>query len=197
MYKQIKRILDLIFIILFFPIIMTIIILVSLLIKLSDYKNNILYKQDRVGQNGAIFTIYKFRTMVKNNNIGENAVSTSIDDQRITTLGKFLRKHRLDEFPQFFNVFIGNMSIIGPRPEQKIFVDKLSSQLENYNKRLKVRPGITGLAQIKHGYTSGDLDDEKIKLNYDIEYVNNISLYNDTKILLNSIFVILLGLGSR
>ena len=197
MYKQIKRVLDLIFIILFFPLIMMIIIIVSILIKLSDYKSNVLYKQDRVGQDGNIFTIYKFRTMIENDNIGKNALSTSIDDDRITSLGKFLRKHRLDEFPQFFNVFIGNMSIIGPRPEQKKFVEKLSAQLTDYNKRLKVKPGITGLAQIKHGYTSGEIHDEKIKLSYDIEYVENISIYNDTKILITSIFVVLLGLGSR
>ena len=135
--------------------------------------------------------------MIENDNIGKNALSTSIDDDRITSLGKFLRKHRLDEFPQFFNVFIGNMSIIGPRPEQKKFVEKLSAQLTDYNKRLKVKPGITGLAQIKHGYTSGEIHDEKIKLSYDIEYVENISIYNDTKILITSIFVVLLGLGSR
>ena len=197
MYKKNKRIFDLIFIIFFSPIIIMITFVVGLIIKLTDINNDIFYKQERVGKDGKLFTIYKFRTMVKNDNHGLNAVSTSVNDTRITKIGKFLRKHRLDEFPQFFNVFIGDMSIIGPRPEQKIFVKELSLKLKNYNKRLNVRPGITGLAQIKHGYTSGNIDEEEKKLNYDIKYVNHITFFNDIKILFSSIFVILFGVGSR
>ena len=164
---------------------------------MTDVSNDIFYKQERVGKDGKLFTIYKFRTMIKNDNYGTNAVSTSIDDQRITKIGKFLRKHRLDEFPQFFNVLIGDMSIIGPRPEQKVFVEKLSLRLKNYNTRLNVKPGITGLAQIKHGYTSGNIDEEEKKLKYDIKYINHITFYNDIKILFSSIFVVLFGVGSR
>ena len=197
MYKKTKRIFDLIFIILFSPIIVIITLAVGLVIKLTDVNNDIFYKQERVGKDGKLFTIYKFRTMIKNDNYGTNAVSTSIDDQRITKIGKFLRKHRLDEFPQFFNVLIGDMSIIGPRPEQKVFVEKLSLRLKNYNTRLNVKPGITGLAQIKHGYTSGNIDEEEKKLKYDIKYINHITFYNDIKILFSSIFVVLFGVGSR
>ena len=197
MYKKNKRIFDLIFIIFFSPIIIIITLTVGLIIKLTDISNDIFYKQERVGKDGKLFMIYKFRTMVKNDNYGVNAVSTSVDDARITKIGKFLRKHRLDEFPQFFNVFIGDMSIIGPRPEQKVFVEKLSLRLKNYNTRLNVKPGITGLAQIKHGYTSGNIDEEEKKLNYDIKYINHITFYNDIKILFNSIFVVLFGVGSR
>tara|TARA_Y100001970_G_scaffold282579_1_gene395695 strand:- start:475 stop:1068 length:594 start_codon:yes stop_codon:yes gene_type:complete len=197
MYKKTKRIFDLIFIIFFSPIIIITTFTVGLIIKLTDLNNDIFYKQERVGKDGKLFTIYKFRTMIKNDNYGTNAVSTSIDDQRITKIGKFLRKHRLDEFPQFFNVLIGDMSIIGPRPEQKVFVEKLSLRLKNYNTRLNVKPGITGLAQIKHGYTSGNIDEEEKKLKYDIKYVNHITFYNDIKILFSSIFVILFGVGSR
>ena len=197
MYKKTKRIFDLIFIIFFSPIIIITTFTVGLIIKLTDLNNDIFYKQERVGKDGKLFTIYKFRTMIKNNNYGTNAISTSIDDQRITKIGKFLRKHRLDEFPQFFNVLIGDMSIIGPRPEQKVFVEKLSLRLKNYNTRLNVKPGITGLAQIKHGYTSGNIDDEEKKLNYDIKYINHITFYNDIKILFDSIFVVLFGVGSR
>lgn len=197
MYKKNKRIFDLIFIIFFSPIIIIITLTVGLIIKLTDISNDIFYKQERVGKDGKLFMIYKFRTMVKNDNYGVNAVSTSVDDARITKIGKFLRKHRLDEFPQFFNVFIGDMSIIGPRPEQKVFVEKLSLRLKNYNTRLNVKPGITGLAQIKHGYTSGNIDEEEKKLNYDIKYINHITFYNDIKILFDSIFVVLFGVGSR
>ena len=196
MYKKTKRIFDLIFII-FSPLIIIITTFtVGLIIKLTDLNNDIFYKQERVGKDGKLFTIYKFRTMIKNDNYGTNAVSTSIDDQRITKIGKFLRKHRLDEFPQFFNVLIGDMSIIGPRPEQKVFVEKLSLRLKNYNTRLNVKPGITGLAQIKHGYTSGNIDEEE-KLKYDIKYINHITFFNDIKILFSSIFVVLFGVGSR
>ena len=197
MYKKTKRIFDLIFIIFFSPIIIITTFTVGLIIKLTDLNNDIFYKQERVGKDGKLFTIYKFRTMIKNDNYGTNAVSTSIDDQRITKIGKFLRKHRLDEFPQFFNVLIGDMSIIGPRPEQKVFVEKLSLRLKNYNTRLNVKPGITGLAQIKHGYTYGNIDEEEKKLKYDIKYINHITFYNDIKILFSSIFVVLFGVGSR
>ncbi|MAV92826.1 MAG: UDP-phosphate N-acetylgalactosaminyl-1-phosphate transferase [Candidatus Marinimicrobia bacterium] len=192
-----KRFFDLFFIFLFSPVIILIIVLIFCFIKISQPKYNAFYVQQRVGKNGILFRMYKFRTMLINMNVGDNAVTTTENDVRITKLGKFLRKHRLDEFPQFINVLIGNMSIVGPRPEQEKFVKKLSKEIPKYMKRHNVKPGITGLAQIKVGYTSGEVDEVKHKLKYDLEYINDISILNDIYILFKSISVILFGFGSR
>jgi lipopolysaccharide/colanic/teichoic acid biosynthesis glycosyltransferase len=116
------------------------------------------------------------------------------DDPRITRVGKFIRKVRIDEIPQMMNVLNGEMSIIGPRPERPFFVEKLSQQIPYYKRRLKVRPGITGWAQVKHKYDE-TIEDVKIKLRYDLFYIENMSLRMDFKILFRTIFVVLLGKG--
>ena len=116
------------------------------------------------------------------------------DDPRITRVGYFLRKSRLDEVPQFINVLMGNMSLVGPRPERPFFVEKLKKEVSLYSKRMRIRPGITGWAQIKHKYDES-LDDVKRKLRYDLFYIENMSLRMDFKIILSTIKVIFSGKG--
>ena len=116
------------------------------------------------------------------------------DDPRITRVGKFIRKVRIDEIPQMWNVLKGEMSIVGPRPERPFFVEKLSLEIPYYKRRLKVRPGITGWAQVKHKYDE-TIEDVKIKLRYDLFYIENMSLRMDIKILLRTVFVVISGKG--
>ena len=122
---------------------------------------------------------------------------TDINDNRVTRFGSFLRIFRLDEVPQFINILKGDMSLIGPRPEQPHYVDLLVKKYgESFNDRHKVLPGITGLAQVNHGYVS-DLDDYINKINYDLDYVNNISILTDTIIFFKTFFVLIYNKGAR
>jgi exopolysaccharide biosynthesis polyprenyl glycosylphosphotransferase len=161
-------------------------------IKLTS-KGPLLYSQERVGRNGKKFTIYKFRTMVENaEEYGPEWSGPS--DPRITKFGRFLRKTHADEIPQLYNVLKNEMSIVGPRPERPYFVEELKSQIPYYYKRLYIKPGITGWAQIKYEYDSS-LDDVKSKLQFDFYYIENMSLTLDLKIILNTIIVVLLLKG--
>ncbi len=152
-----------------------------------------LYRQVRVGKNGEKFNIYKFRSMRKD---AEKAGPqwAGKHDPRVTFFGRLLRKTHLDEVPQFINVLEGKMSLVGPRPERPFFVDRLSKEIPLYSRRLKVRPGITGWAQVKHKYDE-TLEDVKIKLQYDLFYIENMSIRMDLKIILMTIYVMLLGKG--
>jgi len=116
------------------------------------------------------------------------------DDPRITKVGKFIRKVRIDEIPQMLNVLSGSMSLVGPRPERPFFVEKLSAEIPFYKRRLKVRPGVTGWAQVKHKYDES-VEDVKEKLRYDLFYIENMSLSNDLKILFRTVFVVIFGQG--
>jgi exopolysaccharide biosynthesis polyprenyl glycosylphosphotransferase len=168
-------------------------VITAIAIKLES-PGPMLFTQERCGLNGSLFWIYKFRSMRRDAEKLTGPVWSQKDDPRITKVGKFIRKVRIDEIPQMFNVLKGEMSIVGPRPERPFFVEKLSDEIPYYRRRLKVRPGITGWAQVKHKYDES-IEDVKIKLRYDLFYIENMSLRMDFKIIFRTIFVVLFGKG--
>ncbi|MBI4534964.1 MAG: sugar transferase [Ignavibacteriae bacterium] len=167
-------------------------VLIATIIKLES-PGPVLYKQERVGKDGERFNIVKFRSMRED---AEKAGPqwAGKKDPRVTQVGKILRKLHLDEIPQMWNVLLGHMSLVGPRPERPMFVEKLSREIPMYPRRLKVRPGITGWAQVKHKYDE-TIEDVKKKVQYDLFYIENMSLRMDTKIILSTIYHMLLGRG--
>lgn len=198
-------------------------ILIAIIIKLES-RGPVFYTQERVGLNrrkrdrrtyqksdienrreddrrnksfpGIPFKVYKFRTMVDKAEKESGPVWATKNDPRITRFGKFLRKTRLDEIPQFINVLKGEMSLVGPRPERPEFVEELSGQVENYMKRLNIKPGLTGLAQVSNGYDDS-IESVKQKVKYDLEYINNLSIWLDIKILFRTVWVVLTGKGAQ
>ena len=191
--KKLKRISDITISLLILIMTLPLDIIVSILIKI-DSPGPVLFKQDRIGMNNKIFRIYKFRSMFKDAEKHTGPVWSRKDDPRVTRVGKILRKLRFDEIPQFYNVLKGEMSLVGPRPERPYFVDMLAEQLPYYRRRLKVRPGITGWAQVKHKYDES-IEDVKVKLRYDLFYIENMSFRMDIKILARTILVVLFGKG--
>jgi exopolysaccharide biosynthesis polyprenyl glycosylphosphotransferase len=191
--KKLKRLMDIIISLLILLLSTPITILTSIAIKI-DSEGPIFFKQERLGQNGKPFNVYKFRSMIKDAEKHTGPVWSQKDDPRVTRMGKFVRRARIDEIPQMFNVLKGEMSLVGPRPERAFFVEKLSQEIPYYKRRLKVRPGVTGWAQIKHKYDE-TIDDVKIKLRYDLFYIENMSIRMDFKILLRTVFVVLFGKG--
>jgi exopolysaccharide biosynthesis polyprenyl glycosylphosphotransferase len=191
--KVIKRTIDILFSFFSLLVLSPLLFIVALLIKLTS-KGNILYSQERVGKEGKHFHIFKFRTMIADAEKYSGPVWAGKDDPRITKLGNILRKVRVDEIPQLINVLDGDMSLVGPRPERPFFVEQFSREIPLYSRRLKVRPGITGWAQVKHKYDES-IEDVKKKVEYDLYYIENMSLRLDIKILLNTISVVLLGKG--
>lgn len=158
-----------------------------------DSRGPMLYKQERVGKDGKHFMIIKFRSMVADaERSGPQWAHRR--DSRVTKIGWLLRKLHLDEIPQLWNVLSGHMSLVGPRPERPVFVEKLSREIPLYPRRLKVRPGITGWAQVKHKYDES-IEDVRKKVQYDLFYIENMSLRMDMKILFNTVSHMLLGRG--
>jgi exopolysaccharide biosynthesis polyprenyl glycosylphosphotransferase len=191
--KRLKRISDVVISLIILLLTIPLYILFAIAIKI-DSKGPVLFKQERIGMNSKEFNIYKFRSMYLDAEKHTGPVWSTKDDPRVTRVGKILRKLRIDEIPQFFNVLKGEMSLVGPRPERKYFVEMLAQQLPYYKRRLKVRPGITGWAQVKHKYDES-IEDVKVKLRYDLFYIENMSLRMDLKILARTLLVILFGKG--
>jgi sugar transferase (PEP-CTERM system associated) len=193
--RYIKRLFDiflaLVGIILSFPLF----VIVPLLIKI-DSRGTVLFKQKRIGEGEKFFIIYKYRTMIDGAEKESGPVWSQSGDKRITRMGKFLRKTRIDELPQLFNVLYGDMSFIGPRPERYFFVESLKKQIPYYSERHCLKPGITGWAQVRYEY--GDsMEDAIEKLRYDLYYVKYQSFSLDLLIVLDTIKVVLLGRGGR
>lgn len=171
-------------------------ILVLPLVLIGNFMGNrgsLLYFQERVGRNGKTFFIIKLRSMIKNAE-KNGAVWATKDDIRVTKFGKFLRKSRLDEMPQFINVLKGDMSIIGPRPERPVFVKELSKEIPFYEIRHIIKPGLTGWAQVKSDYASSK-EDALEKLQYDLYYIKKRSVYLDFNILIKTLSTVLFYRG--
>lgn len=159
---------------------------IALAIKL-DSEGDIFYSQERVGLHGKTFRIYKLRTMVKNAEAITGPVFAQSHDPRVTRVGRFMRKSRLDELPQLYNVLRGDMSLIGPRPERMVHVNRLAEKIPFYRTRLVVRPGLTGWAQVRYGYGATD-EDAQTKLEYDLYYIRNASVTLDLTIMMRTVY---------
>ncbi|KEZ48771.1 UDP-phosphate N-acetylgalactosaminyl-1-phosphate transferase [Metabacillus indicus LMG 22858] len=190
-YLMIKRVLDILLSSVSLIVAIPIILITSIFIKLES-KGPAFFKQERSGLNGKSFNIYKLRSM--STDAEKNGPQwASKDDNRVTKVGKFIRKTRIDELPQLFNVFKGDMTIFGPRPERPIFVEQFSKEIPGFDKRTIVKPGLTGWAQVNGGY---DISPED-KLKLDLFYIRNMSLALDFKIMLKTVKVVLTGEGAR
>jgi sugar transferase (PEP-CTERM system associated) len=154
-----------------------------------------LYRQQRVGQQGRVFTVYKFRSMRQDAEAATGAVWAQKNDDRVTAIGRFVRRTRLDELPQLWNVLIGDMSLVGPRPERPEFVSQLSQQIPFYGQRHVVRPGLTGWAQVRYTYGSS-VEDAMEKLQYDLFYIKNLSIALDLFIVFSTIKTVILRRGA-
>lgn len=196
-YLLIKRGLDTLAVLISLPIVLPLALFVAVGIKLSQQQKNepVVFTQQRVGQGGHLFTMYKFRSMVSSAEKDGYQMATH-NDLRVTKFGKFIRKTRLDELPQFINVLKGDMSLIGPRPEQLSFVNQFNETIPFYSYRHIVKPGISGWAQVMHGYAS-DEDETKVKLEHDFFYIKNFSLTLDLLIVIKTIQTMLTGFGAR
>lgn len=167
-------------------------LILMLLVKLTS-KGPVFYSQERIGHNGMPFNIFKFRTMYVDSEKNGPQLSSK-EDPRITPVGRYLRMYRLDEFPQFWNVLIGDMSLVGPRPERQYFIDRIMEKAPHYTHLLRVRPGITSWGQIKFGYAE-NVPQMIERMKFDILYVENMSLAMDLKILFYTVLIMLQGRG--
>lgn len=193
--KMYKRVFDIVLAIAGLVIIFPLFPAVALLIRLES-RAPVLFRQVRVGQGERGFILYKFRTMYMDAEGKTGAVWAQKDDPRITKVGRFLRKTRLDELPQLYNVLKGDMAFVGPRPERPEFVEKLKKIIPYYSERHSIKPGITGWAQIKYSY-GASVEDAIEKLRYDLFYVKHISLFLDLLVILETVKVVAFGRGGR
>lgn len=193
--KILKRLLDIVLSLILLVPAAPLLMITPLLIRLES-KGPALFKQKRVGEKGKEFDIYKFRSMRINAEEGTGPVWAGEKDNRVTRIGAFIRKVRIDELPQIFNVIRGDMSFVGPRPERKFFVDQLSREIPYFDIRTVVKPGITGWTQIKYPY-GATIEDAREKLQYDIYYIKNMSPAFDCLIFFMTIKVVLFGRGAR
>ena len=193
-YGPFKRILDLLIVLVVIPLSIVAGLVAAVAVKVSS-QGTMIYKQRRVGRAGKMFTLYKLRTMYVNSE-SEGPRFASLDDPRITPVGRFLRKFRLDELPQLWNVLRGDLSLVGPRPERESFVEEFIREIPFYSDRHLVRPGITGWAQVNFAYAE-TVDQTREKLKYDLFYIKHMSVWMDMRILLRSVATVITGSGSR
>ncbi len=189
--RILKRVLDVILAFIGIMVCIPIWLIVALIIKV-DSSGSIFYSQSRSGKNGKLFNIIKFRSMVNDAESSTGPIWSKYDDSRITRFGKILRRVHLDETPQLLNILKGEMSIVGPRPERPFFVDKLKQTYPFYSRRLKLRPGVTGWAQINQPFDT-NVKDVHQKLKFDFFYIENLSLKLDFHIIFRTVWVILRG----
>ena len=190
-YNITKRLFDLIIAIIAIILLFIPMLIISIFIR-CDSKGPIFYKQERLGKNGKPFNIIKFRSMIIDAE-KDGARWASKEDERVTRVGKFLRNSRLDELPQLFNIILGQMSFVGPRPEREFFYNKFRTYIDGFEQRLLIIPGLTGFAQINGGY---DLLPEE-KIIFDIEYIKKRSVIMDLKLIFETILVVFSHDGAR
>ena len=191
----VKRTVDIVFGTLGLIVSAPIMLLVAIAVKI-DSKGPILYRQERVGYRRRLFEVLKFRSMRTDAEKNNQPVWAQQNDPRVTRIGGFLRKYRLDELPQFINVIRGDMSFVGPRPERPVFVDILRKEISYYDERHSARPGLTGWAQVRYPY-GATVDDAYRKLEYDLFYLKNMSVLFDCAIILETVRTVLTGSGAR
>ena len=194
LYSAFKRFLDVAVVLLAAPFWVPVMFITGIVIKLES-AGSMIFIQERVGLGNKDFRVYKLRSMCKDSE-KDGAQFAQANDMRITRVGHFIRKPRFDEIPQFINVLKGDMSIIGPRPEQRAFVDQFETEIPFYSYRHVVRPGITGWAQVVHGYAA-DADDTRVKIEHDFYYIKHFSLWLDILIVVKTIRTVLTGFGAR
>ena len=195
MRSAIKRVTDIIFAAAIMAVTWPIMLITAIAIRLES-RGPVLYKQERVGLNGQPFSVVKFRSMRTDAEKDGKPRWATLNDDRVTRVGRFIRKVRIDELPQLFNVLRGEMSMVGPRPERQFFVDELIAKIPYYAVRHSVKPGVTGWAQVRYEYGS-TIEDSVEKLQYDLYYVKNNTLFLDLLIMLETVAVVLTGKGAR
>lgn len=193
MTMRFKRMLDIGLVLIVSPLALGLSALVAAAVKLTAPRSPVFYSQERVGRFGRIFRIHKFRTMKEGAEEGKGAVWSPENDPRITWAGQSLRKYRLDELPQLWNVMKGEMSLVGPRPERPELVEKLEKVIPYYRERENIPPGLTGWAQIRYPY-GATIEDSRAKLEYDLFYLQNLSIALDLRILLRTLRIVLFGM---
>lgn len=193
--SAIKRVFDVIFSSLLLLLTAPLMVLAALAVKLES-RGPVFYRQERVGLNGAPFFVTKFRSMRADAERDGKPRWATKNDDRVTRVGKFIRRTRIDELPQLFNVLAGSMSLVGPRPERQYFVDELVEKIPYFAVRHSVKPGVTGWAQVRYEYGS-TVEDAAAKLQYDLYYVKNHSLFLDLHVLIETVAVVLTGRGAR
>jgi exopolysaccharide biosynthesis polyprenyl glycosylphosphotransferase len=190
--QYVKRLMDIIVSLLSLIVLFPVLLGIAFSIKLNS-KGPVIYSHQRIGRFGKPFRIYKFRSMFVNAEEKGPQLATP-DDPRITKLGKFLRKTRLDELPQFFNVLVGDMSLVGPRPERQFYINKIVEKASHYKKLQRIKPGITSWGQVKYGYAE-NVEQMIERLKYDIVYLEDMSLYTDLKILIYTMYILIKANG--
>jgi exopolysaccharide biosynthesis polyprenyl glycosylphosphotransferase len=191
-FVTVKRGVDIVFATLLLLVLSPVLLLTVLLILLT-MGAPVIFKQERAGRDLKPFAVYKFRTMVRDAEHKSGPVLAEEDDPRVTPLGRILRRYRIDELPQLFNILKGEMSFVGPRPERPYFVDQFVETIPGYRERFRVQPGVTGLAQVMGGYATTP----ERKLKYDLIYMYHQSLAMDAQIVMETLRVVLTGRGAR
>jgi len=190
--QSLKRIMDVVISLVAMIVLIPLYLFTAIGVKLSS-KGPVLYSQERIGKHGRSFKMHKFRSMYVDAESNGPQLSSE-NDPRITPFGRFIRKVRLDEIPQFYTVLKGDMSLVGPRPERQYYIDQIVKRAPHYRLLLKVKPGITSWGQVKFGYAS-NVDEMVERLKYDILYIENMSIAMDIKILIYTMLIVLQGRG--
>ena len=193
--RTIKRTIDLFLSIIMLILFLPVFAIVALLIKIES-PGPLIFSQERVGKIRKPYMVHKFRSMCDNAEKDTGPVWASCDDKRVTRVGKFIRKWRIDEFPQLWNVLKGDMSFVGPRPEREYFVNGLVQKIPYYGERFSIKPGVTGWAQVNYGYGATE-EDAMEKLNYDLFYIKNMSVLMDLWVIMKTVKTVIFGEGAR